>query len=216
MVTKGIDMKVILASNSPRRKELLSKLGIDFECIPSQREEKFHSVLPAEIVKELSFGKAEDRLAQCLEKEVLVIGSDTIVAYEDEILGKPKSKEDAYRMLSMLQGRTHFVYTGVTLLYRNDKVVTENIFEEHTKVTMYPMTEEEILSYIKTGEPMDKAGAYAIQGKCAVYIQKIEGEYDTVVGFPVARFFQELKKMKLKEQIFLKEKKNEDDKINCK
>lgn len=194
-------MKIILASGSPRRKELLAQIGISFSCIPSQKEENLVSDSPAEIVKQLSFQKAEDILQQCTETDILVIGSDTVVAYQEQILGKPKSEEDAFRMLHLLQGKEHFVYTGVTLLYRKDRTVVTNIFEEHTKVRMYAMAKSEILSYIATKEPMDKAGAYAIQGRGAVYIQGIDGEYNTVVGFPVARVYQELKEMKLIEQI---------------
>lgn len=196
-------MKVVLASGSPRRKELLAQIGIPFVCMPSQKEEKPVSASPAEVVKELSVQKAEDIFRQLTEEELLVIGSDTVVSYEETILGKPKSEEEACKMLSMLQGRTHTVYTGVTLLCRKDGTVTTNTFEEHTKVTMYPMTNEEISSYVATKEPMDKAGAYAIQGKCAIHIQSIEGDYHTVVGFPIARIYQELKRMKLAEQIFV-------------
>lgn len=206
-------MKVVLASGSPRRKELLAQMGISFVCIPSRKEEKPVSVSPAEVVKELSLQKAEDILSRQTEEEILVIGSDTVVACDERILGKPKSEADACNMLSLLQGRTHAVYTGVTLLYRKNGTVTANTFEEHTKVTMYPMTQEEILSYVATQEPMDKAGAYAIQGRCAVHIQSIEGEYNTVVGFPVARVYQEWKRMNLTEQIFVEA---EDDKTDCK
>lgn len=208
---KGMNVKVILASGSPRRKELLAQMGITFSCMPSQKEEKLISTIPEKVVKQLAFQKAEDILQQ-IEGDVLVIGSDTVVAYQEQILGKPKSKEDAFQMLHLLQGKEHFVYTGVTLLYRRNDMVLTNIFEEHTKVRMYPMTESEILSYIATEEPMDKAGAYAIQGKGAIYIQGIDGEYHTVVGFPVSRVYQELKKMKLMEFVMENEEPEETDK----
>ena len=146
---------------------------------------------------QLAFQKAWDILQQ-VEEEVLVIGADTLVVCEEQILGKPKSEEEAFRMLNLLQGRSHLVYTGVALLYRNSKQeLVEKIFQEHTIVRMYRMTEMEIYSYIATKEPMDKAGAYAIQGKGAVYIQGIDGEYNTVVGFPIARVYQELKDFKI-------------------
>lgn len=193
-------MKVILASGSPRRKELLAQMGIVFSCMPSQKEEQILFTSPAEVVKQLAFQKAEDILQQT-EGEVLVIGSDTVVAYEEQILGKPKSEEEAFFMLKMLQGRQHFVYTGVALLYRKEDRIIKRIFEEHTAVRMYAMTDTEIASYIATKEPMDKAGAYGIQGKGALYIQGIEGEYYTVVGFPIAKVYQELKEMGLTERI---------------
>lgn len=198
----GGRVKVILASGSPRRRELLAQMGISFCCIPSQKEEHLALTSPAEVVKQLSFQKAEDILQQQTEEELLVIGSDTVVACEEQILGKPGSEKEAYRMLEILQGRVHMVYTGVTLLYRKDGFVVTNTFEEHTRVRMYAMTDAEILSYIATKEPMDKAGAYAIQGRGSKFIQGIDGEYNTVVGFPVARFYQELKEMKLIELVF--------------
>ncbi len=208
----GGNMKVILASASPRRKELLAQMGIPFSCMPSQKEEQLTSDSPKEVVKQLSLQKAEDILQQT-EGDILVIGSDTIVVCEEKILGKPKSEEEAFYMLNLLQGRTHFVYTGVAILYRKAGKVESNLLEEHTAVEMYHMTEAEILSYIATKEPMDKAGAYAIQGRGAVYIQGIHGEYNTVVGFPIARVYQELKKMKLMEQILAEETY---DKTDCK
>ena len=188
-------MKVILASASPRRKELLGQICSEFECIPSNMEEKITKTLPEEVVCELSLQKAEDIEAQ-IEKEadMLIIGSDTVVAYGDSIMGKPQDEADAYRMLAALQNGIHRVCTGVTLIiYKGSerKVIT---FAEAAKVEMYPMSDAQIKAYIATGEPMDKAGAYAIQGKCAVYIKELSGEYNTVVGFPIARIYQELLK----------------------
>lgn len=188
-------MKVILASASPRRKELLGKICRDFICIPSQKEEKITKTLPEEVVCELSFQKASD-IEEQLEKseEMLIIGSDTVVAYGDTIMGKPQDEADAYRMLSALQNHTHRVCTGVTLILYKEGKRTVRTFCESSEVTMYPMSEEQIRAYIATGEPIDKAGAYAIQGKCAVYIKSLSGEYNTVVGFPIARIYQELLK----------------------
>lgn len=192
-------MEVILASASPRRKELLSGLCSSFVCIPAEGEEKPLKSLPQDVVCELSKQKALDVERQILRgntgkgKEYLIIGSDTIVAYNGEIMGKPANKEEAYKMLLALQNHTHKVYTGVTFLIEKGNRIEDTFYEE-AEVTMYPMSEKQIRDYIATGEPMDKAGAYAIQGKCAVYIKKVEGEYNTVVGFPIARIYQELLK----------------------
>lgn len=186
--------KVILASNSPRRKELLGFLTDEFDVMPSKSEEITNEKIPGEIVKDLSLQKAREAACQRNQENLVVIGSDTIVFCNNHILGKPKSREDAAAMLKMLQGNTHKVYTGVTLMIRQAGEWKTYTFEEHTGVTMYPMDQQEIEAYIETGEPMDKAGGYAVQGRGAVFIQKIEGEYNTVVGFPIARIYQELKK----------------------
>lgn len=187
-----MEKKLILASASPRRKEILERLGLAFTICPACGEEKVTSTNPAEVVKELALQKAIE-VAEKTEGEALVIGSDTVVACAGEIMGKPKDEEDAFRMLSRLEGASHVVYTGVAVV---DAASGEALvhFAEGTVVTMYPMTEEQIRAYIRTKEPLDKAGAYAIQGRCSVHIQEIQGEYDTVVGFPVARFYQELLK----------------------
>lgn len=186
--------QIILASGSPRRRELLDLAGIKYTVKPSQKEEVISSTIPEEVVKELSFQKADD-IAAGVPAGTVVIGSDTVVALEDQILGKPKSKEDACRMLKELQGKSHKVYTGVTFIMEEEtgrKVVT---FAEATRVDMYPMTDAEIESYVEGGESMDKAGAYAIQGEGTVFIRGIEGDYNTVVGLPLARVYQELKKL---------------------
>ncbi len=123
-----------------------------------------------------------------------VLGADTVVAFEGQILGKPENEADALRMLRMLSGNTHSVFTGVTVIAGNGREKRIISFAEETKVTMYPMTEEQIQAYVETKEPMDKAGAYGIQGKCAIYIEKIEGDYNNVVGLPVAALYQKLTK----------------------
>ena len=184
--------KLILASASPRRKELFSQLGLAFSVCPARGEEKSSFQAPEEIVKELALHKARE-IAEQTEEAALVIGSDTVVAFEGEILGKPSDKEDAFRMLKSLQGASHMVYTGVAVVDAETEETILN-FVDGTRVSMYPMTEEWIRSYIETGEPMDKAGAYAIQGRCSLWIKGIEGAYSTVVGFPTARFYQELLK----------------------
>ena len=186
--------RIILASQSPRRRELLTQIGLKFEVIPSTVEEVITSANPVEVVQELAQQKARD-VAQVAGREMakdslLVIGADTIVVYEGKILGKPEDKEDAVRMLTMLQGKEHSVYTGVALLSGEQEIV----FAEETRVQMCPMTPEEILWYVNTGEPMDKAGAYGIQGLCARFIRQIQGDYNNVVGLPVGRIYQELKK----------------------
>lgn len=194
------EKKIVLASASPRRKELLSQIGIPFSVSVSGVQEDAECTKPWELVKELSQVKAEDIYRKLSEKEkgeYLVIGADTVVALEDEIMGKPGTYENAVRMLTALSGRTHQVYTGVTFVYQkegsNKKCV--HSFYEKTEVTFYPMTEQEIAAYAATGEPMDKAGAYAIQGMCAAYIREIKGDYSNVVGLPVGRVYQELKRV---------------------
>ena len=191
--------KIILASQSPRRRELLSQIGLEYEVCPSTIEEVITDTNPVDIVKSLSLQKAMD-VAEQKKKEypqesLLVIGADTIVVYENKILGKPKSEEDAVSMLSMLQGKTHSVYTGVALIFIEDGKQEVKSFAEETQVTMYPMTQEEILWYVGTKEPMDKAGGYGIQGYCARFIEKIYGDYNNVVGLPVAKIFQEIKEL---------------------
>ena len=209
------DMKIILASKSPRRKELLSQVGYTYECVVSEKEENTDAVQPSDVVKELSQQKAEDVCAKIekegqMEEDCLVIGADTIVAKDSEIFGKPKDTEDAKRMLSALQGREHSVWTGVTLIYLRDGKKKKKVFAEETKVHMYSMSEQEIEEYIRTKEPEDKAGAYAIQGYAAKFIKKIDGDYNNVVGLPVARIYQELKKLTKEDSAVLQVQQTED------
>lgn len=188
--------KIILASASPRRKELLAKAGISFTVIPAAGEEKRTSEDPGEAVQQLARDKAEwvaQSLAEC-EEGTLVIGSDTIVVFENRILGKPKDRRDAAETLEKLQGNTHQVYTGVTVLERKAGKWVEHTFFESTDVTFYPVSREEIQDYIATGEPMDKAGSYGIQGLFGIYVKGICGDYNNVVGLPVARLFHKMKK----------------------
>ena len=186
-------------SNSPRRRELLHQIGIQPEVIPSQIEELTTSQLPEEIVVELSLKKAEDVADRTLES-ALIIGADTIVAVDGMILGKPKSHEDAYKMLKRIQGRSHEVYTGVTLIYKEKGRSRGRSFVEKTEVSVYSMTEKEIKSYTDSKEPMDKAGAYGIQGVFAAYIEGIHGDYNNVVGLPIGRVYQEWKKLMADEE----------------
>ncbi|MCC8168044.1 MAG: Maf family protein [Clostridiales bacterium] len=236
-------MQIILASASPRRKELLEQIGVEFTICPAKGEEKITKAVPGDVVEELARQKAEEVAAgilayneehpelvtpqDCLVYEpasrnhlmlhdfclhrihkscqgqspdgvcpwtFIVVGADTVVAYGGAILGKPKDEADAARMLRMLSGNTHHVYTGVALVFVDASGrVGERIFHDETEVTMYPMSDKEIADYVATGEPMDKAGAYGIQGRCAIHIAKISGDYNNVVGLPVARLYQELK-----------------------
>lgn len=184
---------VVLASASPRRRELLMQVGIIPEVVPSKIEEIVTKTQPEEVVMELSAQKAEDVAALYtseVREDTVVIGSDTVVAVGNEILGKPNDEEDAVRMISMIQGGTHQVYTGVTMIFiKTGERVT---FAEKTDVHVYPMTEQQIRQYVATKEPMDKAGGYGIQGYFAAYIKGISGDYNSVVGLPVGRVCQEL------------------------
>lgn len=192
--------RIILASASPRRKELLTQIGIKYEVMPSNAEEISDKKLPQELVQDLSRRKAEEICTRLLEQEngdFTVIGADTVVSFQDTVMGKPRSVEEAVNMLRSLQGNIHQVYTGVTLCYKQQRFEPVfHTFYEKTDVSMYPMSEEEIAAYAATGEPMDKAGAYAIQGGCAAYIQSICGDYNNVVGLPIGRLYQEMKKRK--------------------
>ena len=188
--------RIILASASPRRKELLAKAEISFTVIPAAGEEKRTSEDPGEAVQQLARDKAEwvaQSMSEC-EEGTLVIGSDTIVVFENRILGKPKDRRDAAETLEKLQGNTHQVYTGVSVLERKAGKWVEHTFFESTDVTFYPVSREEIQDYIATGEPMDKAGSYGIQGLFGIYVKGICGDYNNVVGLPVARLFHEMKK----------------------
>lgn len=199
--------QMILASASPRRKELLEQIGAEFVICPAKGEEVITETDPSAVVMELSRQKAEEVAYGVLiyneqhadlatPQDILVIGADTVVAYENQILGKPKDEEDARRMLTMLSGKTHSVYTGVTFVFIDKEGRTgEHCFFEKTDVCMYPLKEEEIDRYIQSGDPMDKAGSYGIQERFAIHIKEIRGDYNNVVGLPVARLYQELQKL---------------------
>lgn len=188
---------IVLASGSPRRKELLAKTGLKFSVVVSGGEEKAETSDPAETVDKLSLDKASAvaDLLQAEKEPQLIIGADTVVACDGEILGKPSDREDAFRMLWKLQGQTHQVYTGVTLLLKKKHTWQAHTFSEKTDVQFYPVSREELLAYIETGEPMDKAGSYGIQGGFGIYVKGICGDYNNVVGLPVGRLVYELKKL---------------------
>lgn len=195
--------KIILASSSPRRRELMAQAGFAFEVLVSEADETIETETPGEMVEVLSERKAaavaeEIKKQGFAEESVLLVGADTMVAIDGKKLGKPKDEKGAEEMLEELSGRTHQVYTGVTLIRlkkaENGSILQESrTFSEVTDVSFYPLTKEEIRSYIATGEPMDKAGAYGIQGKAAVFVKEIKGDYNNVVGLPIARLYQELK-----------------------
>lgn len=187
--------KIVLASASPRRRELLAGAGVIFQVCASDGEEKITLEKPEEIVRELAMQKATAvALNFDMEEGTIVIGADTIVSYNNEILGKPADKEEAFKTLKMLQGNTHQVYTGVTVLIKRNGKWEDISFSESTDVTFYPVSDEEIRAYIASGEPMDKAGSYGIQGGFGIYVKEIRGEYTNVVGLPVGRLFYEMKK----------------------
>ena len=179
--------KIILASGSPRRKDILTAHGIDFEILVSDVDESFSETNPKKVVEELSRRKAKAVWEE--HQNRIVLGADTVVAYEDEILGKPKDDKDAFRMIHLIQGKRHQVYTGVTI-YSKEKMVT---FSEKTDVIVAPMTDEEIKAYIATKEGIDKAGSYAIQGLFGRYILGYDGDYENVVGLPGKRVEEILK-----------------------
>lgn len=189
------DKRMILASASPRRKELMEQAGFTFEIQVSDKEEVYHSDRPDEIVKELSLLKAEDVASKNDRKNCVVIGADTVVAVDDKILGKPKDRDDAADMIRAMQGRNHQVYTGLAILQYdasgNKTVINHAVC---TDVYVAPMSEEEILEYVQSEEIMDKAGAYAIQGVFgAKFIERFEGDYYNVVGLPISYIYQVLK-----------------------
>ena len=190
--------KIILASGSPRRRELLEQIGLKFEVVPSQAEENCTTEKPEKLVEELSYRKAMD-VARRQPAGQLVLGADTVVAHNGQIMGKPADKEQAAEMLRALSGDTHQVYTGVTVVIREEEDFEYFTFHEKTDVIVYPMTERDIRCYIESGEPLDKAGAYGIQGLFARFVRGICGDYNNVVGLPVGRLYQELKKRGLAE-----------------
>lgn len=176
-------MKIILASASPRRKSLMDVLGLDFEIKVSDCEEKVDKHSNVEnIVMSLSLQKAQ-AVSKYVDSNCLIIGADTVVSYSNEILGKPKDYDDAVRMLKLLSGKTHSVYTGFTLIQTSDGTVVTDY--ERSDVTFRELSEKQIIDYVNTGEPMDKAGAYSIQGIASSFVENLDGDYNNVVGLPI-------------------------------
>ena len=185
-------MAMILASQSPRRRELLRRMGIsDFRILVPQIDEGMDSALPpAELVRRISLEKALAAQAMAEGRDI-IIAADTVVALDDRVLGKPADGADAADMLTALSGRRHQVYTGLSVL-RGD---TRFTLAECTQVTFRTLSREEIGAYVATGEPLDKAGAYGIQGYGALFVEKIEGDYCNVVGLPVCRLGELLSRL---------------------
>ena len=180
--------KIILASASPRRKELMELAGYDFEVICADIVEVVpEEAMPQEVVMSLALQKAQAVAAE--HKEAVVIGSDTVVALDEKILGKPHSEQEACEMLRSLSGRTHKVFTGVAIVC-GGKV--KNFFDE-TDVEFYSLGDDEIKKYVATGEPTDKAGAYGIQGKGSVLVKRINGDFFSVMGLPIAKLYREMR-----------------------
>ena len=213
-------IRIILASKSPRRKELLENAGFEIVIIPSEAEENIDEKDPAEMVKKLSYLKANSVYENIANiegeidssyaintrktaesgitdkkddtKSIIVLGADTFVYAGGMILGKPKNKEEAREMIKMLSGNVHSVFTGFTIVQADGKSVTDY---SETKVYVYPMTDEEIEDYISSNEPYDKAGGYGIQGLFGKYVEKIDGDYNNVVGLPVSKIIYTLKEI---------------------
>lgn len=183
-------MEIVLASASPRRRELMELLDLGhITIVPAQGEETADpGASPDEIVRKLARGKAEEVAARCKD-DPLVVAADTIVWYNNKVYGKPKDEEDAFRMLSELSGHTHSVFTGVAVL-RGGRL---DLRSEESRVTFRTLTAEEIRGYIRTGEPMDKAGAYGAQGKGAVFVKHLDGDFFNVMGLPLCTLAQMLK-----------------------
>ncbi len=209
-------VRLVLASQSPRRKELLTRAGLEPEVIVSGIPEKTEETEPEKVVMDLSGQKAEhvadelndvqsqagrpDQKPEAADADgsdpiTLVIGADTVVCVDGRILGKPHSHEEAGQMIRLIAGRTHQVYSGVTILKIDGEKRSRTTWAERTDVSVYPMSDQEIHDYAFSEEPMDKAGAYGIQGAFGRYIQKIRGDYSSVVGLPVGAVYQNLKKM---------------------
>lgn len=193
-------MRIVLASNSPRRKELLHQIFDSFDVIKSDfNEEVVDEKNPEELVKVLSLKKAEavfDKIEDD-ESELLVIGGDTLVYFDGQVLGKPKDEKDAYDTLKKLQGNKNEVYSAFTVILKRDyKIIKETVLSKSI-VMMKAMSNEEIEEYISTGEPMDKAGSYAVQGIGSKFIDNIEGSYNSVVGLDIERLKEVLEKHRI-------------------
>lgn len=204
------NIKIILASGSPRRKELLAQAGYDFDVCPSLSEEDLEVMAPSEYVMLLAKMKADEvcnrlitedvgRRVKKLPERFVVLGADTVVSLNGRILGKPYDYDDAYNTLNSLSDQTHQVYTGVCLIYVNGRAKSSSSFYEKTDVTFYPVSHDEIIQYLATNEPFDKAGSYGIQGKGGLFVKGIEGDYNNVVGLPLARVYHELEELVLGE-----------------
>ncbi len=186
----------VLASASPRRKELLSQIGIKFRTCTSKKEEEILRNTPEDIVKDLSYTKARDVFERG-NREAVVIGADTIVVADERVLGKPKDEKEAFEMIKLLQGDTHQVYTGVSIIWQQNNNTHVSSFVAMTDVELYYMNDDEIRKYVAMTEPYDKAGGYAIQGFFARYVKQIKGDYNNVVGLPIGKLYQVMNSLNL-------------------
>lgn len=181
---------IILASASPRRKELLEKIGLKFEVVPSDYEEEItHGFEPQELARKISLEKAQAVAARY--RNAIVIAADTFGVFRGKVLGKPHTRAEASKMLKMLSGKSHLVITGFTIVDTDSRKTVSQTVE--TRVWFRKLSPEEIDAYIATGEPLDKAGAYAIQGLGAIIVNRIEGDYYNVIGLPLSAVAESLK-----------------------
>jgi len=187
MLFREENMRLILASGSARRRELLELMEYDFEVIPANANEDIAPCAPGEYVEKLALTKAREIHAK--HPGACVVGCDTIVWLDGEIIGKPEDAEDAFRILKKLNGKRHTVFTGVAVLAGEEA----NVFHDRTDVTFYPLSDEELRGYISTGEPLDKAGAYGIQGPGSILVERVEGCYFTVMGLPNPMLYHALR-----------------------
>ncbi len=182
--------RLVLASSSENRKQILERAGVVFVTMTSDADETAQGLLQDALVQELARRKLLAVLPRILPDDV-VVTADTVASIDGEILGKPRDAAEASRFLHLLSGRTHVVYTGVCIAYRAQRTV----FCETTEVTFYPLTEREIAGYIASGEPFGKAGAYGIQGPAALFVERISGDYNNIFGLPAARVMREIRTM---------------------
>lgn len=191
------NIPIILASASPRRAKLMEQAGFSFTVIPSTAEETVSPDTPDRLVEELAFLKANEVYQRIkvdyADKDFMVIGADTIVYYDKEVLGKPADEQEAFDMLKMLSDRTHQVYTGIAIIQKTKGEKNTQLLFDKTDVTFYPISDYEIKEYIATGDPLDKAGSYGIQGPFAIHIKEIHGDYNNVVGLPIAKLYQTIR-----------------------
>lgn len=192
--------KIILASTSPRRKQLLKQIGLKFKVVSSDYEEDMNiKMKPKKLAMHLSLGKAENVAKKY--KNDIIIAADTFIILEDKLLGKPYTKKQAIKTLKMISGKILKVITGFTVIdSKNGKKMSRAV---ETKIYIKKMTNKEINEYVATGEPLDKAGAFGIQERGAVFIKKIEGDYSNVVGLPLYELTRVLKKMKIKNRFYI-------------
>lgn len=198
MYTKGTQMKIILASQSPRRKEFLEKMGIEFEVCPSEFEEvKPDNIDIEQTALYFACQKAQDVFDRTKGDRV-VIGCDTTVVVGDNIYGKPKDNHDAFDMLKSYVNNYNKVISGLCVLVQKNDKVTKHTANEITKVFVGDMSDKEIMDYVLTGEPFDKAGAYALQGKYNIFIDKVEGNVSSVIGLPTNKLLEIFRKENIK------------------